>query len=368
MSSAHYKRPKEEDHGSSIDKVAPETKKAKTQSKEEEAFAWFKQFYVTRHMFSKNPKLFDQFDGHGTYQSRLSLYDVFVQRVKTEHDAWKLRNDKCMVRRVKLVAESKATGAPLSLDDQKESEPPSVPLSQWTWLFWDHAMRQLLASRGHVTASFEGGWSNETFMHISKAYPEDPSLTDQLDGDKDRVSHLIDLEKEPIRPDTAPIGMLLSGIVTKKGATWLSDEDLDKCALAHGSKATTREKKLRDIIIEQIKMCREFVDKRMPLSSVNDSSDASVIRSILENNRKALGIRTLMEERPDEMDRKPIDITSLIQSGCTVVKCVQCDERNVCLTDATKDKVEKERVTSRFCETCFQLPVGWRSLLTADDE
>jgi len=380
--SSSVKRPMEGGEGD-----APDSKKIKTEEKGEEpvteasAFAWFKQFFLTRHMLTTKPELFDALvDETHRVPSANERYDAYAALVEKTHSEWKERNDKFVAKRTQLAAKAKAAGVPLSAEDQGEKEPPSTPLSQAAWLFWTNLLSELVLTDGRIDTIKE--WSGATIRNISEAFPEFVSNGSLNTDEEDRVNDLIDYQASAVDddrelgPDSIPIAMLLKGIVTKTGAAWLSDEDLARIALAHGSKATTREKKLRDIFIEQVKMCREFVDRRFSEDETSHASvngDFCVVRAILENSRKALGIRTLVDERPRPVDRKPVPVASLVDSGYATIKCAQCDADAVVLASADdskdKDKVEiRTRALNRFCEACWNLPVGWRALLTAHDE
>lgn len=380
--SSSVKRPMEEGEGG-----APDSKKVKTEKEKEEepvteasAFAWFKQFFLTRHMLATKPELFDaEVDESQRVPSAKERYDAYAALVEKTHGEWKERNDKFVAKRTQLAAKAKAAGVALSAEDQGEKEPPSAPLSQAAWLFWTNLRSDLVLTDGRVDTVKE--WSGATIRAISEAFPMFV-WNGSLDTEEDRVHGLIDYQASAVDgdhelgPDSVPIAMLLKGIVTKKGAAWLSDEDLDRIALAHGSKAETREKKLRDIFIEQLKMCREFVDRRFPEDETSVSSfdgDYCIVRAILENSRKALGIRTRVEERPRPADRKSPPIDDLVDSGYATIKCVQCDADAVVLAPVAganpKDRAEtRTRALNRFCEACWNLPVGWRALLTAHDE
>ena len=341
---------------------------------EASAFAWFKQnfSFLTRHMLDTQPELFDAVvnDAFATPSAK-ARYDDYVAQTKQTHDAWKERHDKSAVRRADLAAKAKATGAPMPVDDQEETEPPSTPLSQASWLFWIALELGLVTDSGPAFLDPQT-WSDAVLARIAESATDGVSIID-------RINHLIRAQdsRTNIHPDAMPVAMLTTGIVTQKSAAWLADgPDLDKLALAHGSKATTRETKLRDIFIEQVKTCREFVDRRFPETLTStwdpdaDDDDEGpgafcVVRAILENSRKALGLRTLADERPEPGNRAPLPIAGLIDSGYTAIDCMQCGAKEaVVLADAGK---AKDRVLQRLCETCWNLPAGWRALLTVHD-
>jgi hypothetical protein len=292
------------------------------EEEEEDAFVdsccqWFAQFYMTHFMFNRQHThaIALPFD-----EKKYEEYCKFEQLRHTKWQEW------CHVR-------STNTTLP------EEPEPPAI-ISRVAWSFKEG----LLSNEQESIYP----WSLPTLAIVVLCYCKDDGISPLVDI----VSKRLDAEAEVLDMDIKnhPIGMFLSGVLLRSNWKWISRGDLEKLATAHGctdAEADTN-KMLQAIYRSQIRMCREIIDARL-----EEPSEYCVVRGVLEDNKKALNLRVLREERPTYFDR--VRLIPHSKKGLEGMDCKQCGYRFWAEDAAVRDEYP-EHLLDAICTACSELP------------
>lgn len=291
------------------------------------AARWFSKFCWTRFMVETQKELLkNSSDG----QIIEDLYKEYRDDAEREHKEWK-----------EWTAVNNARDA--AVKRFEEPEPPKV-LSLWAWSF----MTGPLSCENEFSDHFDP----DTLETIVDAPTEDGEVkcTGSL---SETVEAILENEHETAEMDHAshPVGMLVSGVVMRSNAPWLSADDLEKIARAHGSRSETRDEMIRDIYRSQIALCQEIVDAGIDMGE--EARGYCAARGVIDDNKKALNLRVLRNERPNRRDR--VERIPHSAKGLEGTSCMQCgytfDE-----ADAAVKESYPQHLLDAVCTACSALP------------
>jgi len=179
--------------------------------------------------------------------------------------------------------------------------------------------------------------------------------------DADAMDMIVEseLELKIMSPENHPVGFILCGIFTRHNCKWISEDSLCKFALAHGSKSITRTGKLIDIFIQQVIMCQAIINQSYHSYQEEnyDGDEYCIIRGILDDSKKYLSMCVLPKERPYKKDRLSPQIKN-DKNQLQDLVCIQC--KNFIFHSITnKDKDEDilpQYILDRYCIICANLP------------
>lgn len=218
-------------------------------------------------------------------------------------------------------------------------------LSLWAWSFMTGPLS--------LDNEFFDHFDPDTLETIVDAHTDD-GVVKRTGSLSETVETILESEHEmaEMDHDYHPVGMLVSGVVMRSNIQWLSADDLEKIARAHGSRCEARDEMIRDIYRSQIALCQEIVDAGIDMGE--EARGYCAARGVIEDNKKALNLRVLRNERPNQRDR--VERIPHSTKGLKGTECMQCgyvfDE-----ADAAAKESYPQHLLEAVCTACSALAI-----------